>query len=191
MLELIEAAARVFCEDALTDYRRALDKAARQLGIPARNLRVSPADIEAAVIRYQQLFGGPAYLSRLAQLRRAAVKAMTLLAQFEPRLVGAVIPGAVTESHRVQLHAFADKPEIVDVFLEERRISFEVGERHYRYADGREDDAPVLSFGDDEQGVDVAVFPEDDIRRAPLSSVTGVAMKRLTRAEVEVLIRSA
>lgn len=191
MSELIEAAARVFCEDAMTDYRRALDKAAQQLGVSSRHLRINPVDIEAAVIRYQQLFGGAAYAARLAQLRQTALKAMTLLGEFEPHLAGAVVSGAITESHRVQLHAFADKPEILDLFLETRRIPFEVGERHYRYPDGREDDVPVLSFGEDDQGVDVAVFPEREIRRAPLSPVTGSAMKRLKRDDVEILVRSA
>lgn len=191
MRELIEAAARTFCEDAMTDYRRALDKAAQRSGADAHRLRVHFPDIEMAVIRYQRLFGGAAYVERLSQLRHTALKAMRLLAEFEPRLAGAVVSGAITESHRVQLHAFADKPEIVDVFLEERRISFDVTERHYRYADGRDAEVPVLSFGEDEQGVDVAVFSERDIRRSPLSPATGVAMKRLTREEVEGLMRSA
>ena len=184
---LIEEAARVFCEDALTDYRAARDKAAGRLGLSLRDARAEVADIQAAVIRYQQLFGGRAYIERLAHLRQTAVKAMNLLADFEPRLVGAVISGAITESHRVQLHAFADKPETLDLLLEDRRIPFEVGERHYRYGDGREIDVAVLSFGDGEMGVDVAVFSERDVRRAPLSSVDQAPMKRLTLSEVEKL----
>ena len=191
MEALIEAAARVFCEDALTDYRRALDKAARQLGLAVRDARVNPVDVEAAVIRYQRMFGGEAYAARLADLRQTAIDAMGLLAEFEPRLVGAAVSGAITESHRVQLHAFADKPESVDLLLEARRIPFSVSERHYRYADGREAEVPVLSFGDDERGVDVAVFPERERRRAPLSAVTGVAAKRLARDEVEALAGGA
>lgn len=191
MEALVEAAARVFCEDALTDYRRALDKAARQLGLAARDVRVNPVDIEAAVICYQRLFGGEAYAARLADLRQTALDAMDLLADFEPHLVGAAVSGAITDSHRVQLHAFADKPESVDLLLEARRIPFAVSERHYRYADGRDVEVPVLSFGDDARGVDVAVFPERERRRAPLSAVTGVAAKRLTREDVAVLAGSA
>lgn len=172
----------------MTDLRRAYEKAARQRGVNPRSSRADWAEIEAAVIRYQQLFGGAGYHERLVALRQTAVKAMNLLAAFEPRLVGAVVSGAITESHRVQLHVFADKPETLDLLLDERRIAFDVSERRYRYADGREIEVPVLSFGEDENGVDVAVFAANEIRPAPLSPVTGAAMKRLTSVEAKGLL---
>ncbi len=184
---LVEEAARIFCEEALTDYRAARDKAAARLGLSPRQARADSADIQQAVLRYQGLFGGADYAERLSALRRTAVKAMRLLAEFEPRLVGAVVSGAISASHRVQLHAFADKAEQLDWLLQQRNIPYAVGERHYRYADGREQAIPVLSFGEGELGVDVAVFCERDARRAPLSSLNGAPMKRLALPETEAL----
>ncbi len=185
--DLVEESARIYCEEALTDYRAAREKAAERLGLSPRRAAADVREIQAAVIRYQRLFGGRAYAERLGALRHTAVKAMRLIAEFDPRLVGALISGAITESHRVQLHAFADKPEQLDWLLEQRNIPFEVCERHYRFADGREETVPVLSFGEAESGVDVAVFSERDMRRAPLSSVDGAPMKRLSLPEVEAL----
>ena len=46
---------------------------------------------------------------RIRKLRATALQAMKLLAQFDPRLVGGVISGAVSDANRVQLHAFLDK----------------------------------------------------------------------------------
>ncbi|MEK6807332.1 MAG: hypothetical protein AABY95_11895 [Pseudomonadota bacterium] len=189
-LDLVEEAARIFCEEALTDYRAARDKAAERLGLPLRNARADAAEIQTAVVRYQRLFGGQAYTARLSALRHTAVKAMKLLSEFEPRLVGALISGAITESHRVQLHAFADKPEQLDGLLQQRNIPYEVNERHYRFTDGREETVPVLSFGEAESGVDVAVFSERETRLAPLSSVDRAPMKRLSLLEAEALAAS-
>lgn len=189
-LDLVEEAARIFCEEALTDYRAARDKAAERLGLSPRNARADAAEIQAAVVRYQRLFGGQAYTARLRALRHTAVKAMRLLIEFEPRLVGALISGAITESHRVQLHAFADKPEQLDGLLQQRNIPYEVNERHYRFTDGREETVPVLSFGEAESGVDVAVFSERETRLAPLSSVDRAPMKRLSLTEAESLATS-
>jgi hypothetical protein len=36
-------------------------------------------------------------------------------------------------------------------------------------------------------GVDVAMFPADDLRRAPLSPTNGLTMKRLTLAQAQSL----
>lgn len=184
---VVQEAARIICEDGLSDYRLAKQKAVERLGLGFGTPLPSNADIQAAVIQYQRLFGGRAYADRLTQLRRTAVQAMRLLAEFEPRLVGAVATGATTDAHHVQLHCFADKPERIDVLLEQRGLKFEVGERRYRYADGKTDDIPVLSFMAADVGVDVAVFPERSLRDAPLSPVDGQSFRRFDLAAAEAL----
>lgn len=184
---LVHEAARIICEDGLSDYRLAKQKAVERLGLGFGTPLPSNADLQAAVIQYQRLFGGRAYADRLTQLRRTAVQAMRLLAEFQPRLVGAVATGATTDTHRVQLHCFADKPERIDVLLASCGLRFEVGERRYRYADGQSGDVPVLSFMAADVGVDVAVFPERGLRDAPLSPTDGQAFRRLDLAAAEAL----
>jgi hypothetical protein len=188
---LVHEAARIICEDGLSDYRLAKQKAVERLGLGFGTPLPSNADVQTAVIQYQRLFGGRAYADRLTHLRRTAVRAMRLLAEFEPRLVGAVASGATTDAHRVQLHCFADKPEQIDVLLESRGMRFEVSERRYRYADGQTGDVPVLSFMAADVGVDVAIFPERGLRDAPLSPVDGQTFKRLDLAAAEVLASQA
>lgn len=184
---LVQEAARIICEDGLADYRLAKQKAVDRLGLGLGTPMPSNADIQAAVIQYQRIFGGRAYAERLSLMRQTAVKSMRLLAEFSPRLVGAVATGATTDAHKVQLHCFADKPEAIDWLLESKGIPFEVGERRYRYADDQTADVPVLSFMAAEVGVSIAVFPERDLRRAPLSPVDGQALKRLELPAVESL----
>lgn len=188
---VVQEAARIVCEDGLSDYRLAKQKAVERLGLGFGTPLPSNADLQAAVIQYQRLFGGRAYAERLIHLRRTAVQAMRLLAEFQPRLVGAVATGATTDSHRVQLHCFADKPERIDVLLESKGLRFEVSERRYRYADGESGDVPVLSFMAADVGVDVAVFPERSLRDAPLSPVDGQVVKRFDLAAAEALAAQA
>jgi len=185
---VVHEAARIICEDGLADYRLAKQKAIDRLGLGFGTPLPSNADIQAAVIQYQRLFGGRAYADRLARMRQTAVKAMRLLADFQPRLVGAVATGATTDTHKVQLHCFADKPEAIDWLLEQKGIPFEVSDRRYRYSDEQNADIPVLSFMADDVGVSIAVFPERDLRRAPLSPVDGLPLKRYELAAVESLV---
>jgi hypothetical protein len=186
---VVHEAARIICEDGLSDYRLAKQKAVERLGLGFGTPLPSNADVQSAVIQYQRLFGGRAYAARLTQLRRTAVQAMRLLADFQPRLVGAVATGATTDAHRVQLHCFADKPEQIDVLLDGKGLRYEVGERRYRYADGSTGDVPVLSFMAADVGIDVAVFPERGLRDAPLSPVDGQVFRRLDLAAAEALAR--
>ena len=187
--ELVAEAARIICEEAVLDYRAAKMKAAQRLGLGSRAALPDNASIQAAVIDYQRIFGGRAWAEQLRALRVAGVQAMRLLAPFEPRLVGAVVSGATTDAHRVQLHCFPEKPEQVDGFLHDRGIPYEQDERDYRYPDGSEDAIPLARFEAGEIGIDVALFAPEDRRRAPLSPSDGLPMKRLALAEAEALAR--
>ncbi len=184
---VVEEAARLVCVELLTDYRQAKRKAAQHLGLPAHAPLPDNAAVQDAVIDYQRLFGGEAYRDRLRRMRHTAVRAMQLLAAYSPRLVGAVVSGAVTAAHRVQLHLFADSAEAVDIDLLNRGIAFEPGERIYRYPDGRETPVPLLRLELDGVGIDLAVFAADDQRRAPINPLDGKGFRRCTLAEAERL----
>lgn len=184
---LLAEAARIFCEESVLDYRSAKLKALQRLGLSPRSALPDNARLQAAIIEYQQLFGGADYADRLHSLRAAAVQALRLLAGFSPRLVGAVASGAITAAHRVQIHAFAEQAEALDFFLQDRAIPYRQGERDYRYADGRMQSVPLAHFEAGEIGIDVAVFALDDQRQAPLSPADGMPVKRLTLAQTEAL----
>ena len=185
--ELAQEAARVICEEQVTDYRLAKQKAAERLGLGPRASKPDNATVQQAVLEYQRLFGGPEYTQHLARLRRTAMQAMKWLAEFEPRLVGGGVSGAINATHHVQLHAFHEKAETLDIFLQDRGIHYELGDRRYRYTNGQEHEIPLASFDADGIGIDVAIFPLDEQRRPPLNPADGLAYKRLDLAAVEKL----
>ncbi|WP_028081140.1 hypothetical protein [Solimonas soli] len=184
---IAEEAARIICEEALTDYRGAKLKALERLGLPPRTPLPDNARVEAAVIDYLRLFGGAAYETRLRRMRALAPRLMRRLESFEPRLTGGAVSGAVTAAHRLQLHVFADQAEALDVFLLELGIDFDEGERRYRYSDGREIAIPLARFELEGVGVDIAVFPHDELHRPPLSPNDGAPYRRLGLDEAERL----
>lgn len=171
----------------MTDYRLAKQKAVQRLGLGFKTPMPKNAEVEAAVLEYQRLFGGREYSERLRKLRQTALQAMKLLAPYDPRLVGAAISGAVSDAHRVQLHAFTDKPEILDAFFHDHGIVYRQDEREYRYPDGTSESVPLVRFEAGDIGVDVAAFRVGEERRLPLSPANGEPMRRLTASEVEAL----
>lgn len=185
---IAEEAARLVCTEAMTDYRAAKLKALERLGLSSRTTALPDnAQIDTAVLRYQQLFGGSAYVERLRQLRALAPILMRQLSRFEPRLTGGVVSGAISMAHHLQLHVFAEQSEAVDLLLFDRGFTFDVSERRYRYPDGREENTPLLRLTLDDLGVDIAVFEHDDLRRTPISPQDGRPYRRLALAEAETL----
>lgn len=189
--EVAQEAARVICEEQVTDYRLAKQKAAERLGLGTRASLPDNATVQQAVLEYQRLFGGPEYTEHLTRLRRTAAQAMKWLADFQPRLVGGAVSGAINATNHIQLHAFHEKAETLDVFLQDRGIQFESGDRRYRYTSGQEHEIPLASFDADGIGIDIAIFPIEDLRHPPLNPNDGHAYKRLDLAAVEKLCRES
>lgn len=185
---IAEEAARIVCSELVIDYRTAKARAVHRLGLPPRTGQPDNALVQQAVIDYQRLFGGEAYRQRLRAMRDAALEAMRLFAAFNPRLVGAAVSGAVTAAHRTQLHVFADSTKSVDIELHNRRIPFEPDERQYRYSGGRAEAVPLIRLQlPGGEGVDVAVFGVDDLRRAPINPFDGKPYRRLDADQVRAL----
>ncbi|NKF21154.1 hypothetical protein [Solimonas marina] len=185
---IAEEAARIVCSESLIDYHAAKLKALHRLGLPSRHTSLPDnGQVDAAVIDYLRLFGGAAYTQRLARMRQLAPRLMRSLAAFEPRLTGGAVSGAVTVAHHLQLHVFAEQSELLDMFLLDRGIDFDIDERRYKYPGGREEQVPLLRFSTDGVGVDLAVFMTDDLRRTPISPMTGLPYARLNLDEAIAL----
>lgn len=186
--EIAEEAARLICDDGYTDYRQARTRAAQDLGGGRHAPLPELTAIESRVLERQRLFGGAHYVQHLQHMRHTALRAMALLARFEPRLSGGVVSGAIGEGHRVQIHVIADQPEAVEMLLHDRHLGFDQDERRYRLADGRERDIPLLRFEADGIGMDIAVFGPESVRHPPLSPIDGRPARRLGAEQVQALL---
>ncbi len=184
-----EEAARVMREQGVRDYLLAKRKAADRLGVVDRNALPANQEIADALAAQQRLFGGAAHRDNLRELREAALRAMTLLDGFSPRLVGPVLAGNATPHMGISLHLFAATPEDVAFLLIERGIRYRTADRRVRLANGEYTSYPSFEFEIDGQlTVEATVFPETGLRQPPLCPISGGPMRRARRDELHALL---
>ncbi|MEP7311010.1 MAG: hypothetical protein ABI859_00380 [Pseudomonadota bacterium] len=185
---IAQEAARIMAEHGIHDFGVAKRKAAERYGISEGAVLPKNTEIEAALVAHQRLFGNERHARSLQRQRRAALAAMLLLQAFEPRLVGPVLTGTATEYADIQLHVFAEPAESVYIQMLDRNIDHEVIERRVKMQADRQLALPGLRFALDDETIDVAIFPRDGIRQAPISPVDGRPMRRADATEVEELV---
>jgi len=183
-----DEAARVMAEQGIDDFLLAKRKAAERLGVTDASILPRNTEIEAALFARRRLFSDGRHEAEIADLRRSALQAMRLMADFEPRLVGPVLSGTASAHSDISLHLFSDTPEAVSIRLEERGVPHEALERRVRFERDRTVTYPAFRFVAGRQAVDAVVFPLDGIRQSPCSPVDGKPMRRATAAEVEALL---
>ena len=185
---LAQEAARIMVDHGIRDYRVAKQKAAERLGVGSRGSLPGNAEIEAAVANHLQLFGGEAHEDRLRLMRVAALSAMELLASFTPRLVGPVLSGTADENSAVNLHLFADSPEMVAMELADIGVNYKPYERRLKSRRDQFETFAGFEFHHSNNPIQATVFPIDGIRQAPMSPVDGKPMKRVDAEGVQTLL---
>ena len=175
-------------QQGIGDFLQAKRKAAAILGVNDAAVLPKNTEIEAALRDYQRLFGGSSHDSTLEGQRRAALDAMRMLREFQPRLVGPVLTGTATDHSDINLHLFAEPSESVVLKLMDLGVPHEVHEKRVRMDAERTITYPALRFDTRDWTIDATVFPVDGIRQAPYSPVDGRPMKRADAREVADLI---
>jgi hypothetical protein len=183
-----QEAARIIVNHGVRDYRLAKQKAAERLGVTARGSLPGNAEVEAAVAEHLQIFGGDAHDDRLRLMRVAALSAMDLLASFTPRLVGPVLAGTADDNSAVNLHVFADSPELVAMELEQIGVGYRPYERRLKSRRDQVETYSGFEFNHGNNAIQATVFPVDGIRQAPMSPVDGKPMKRVDADGVQALL---
>jgi len=185
---IAQEAARIMSEHGIDDYLLAKRKAAERLGVTDAASLPRNTEIETALAEYQRLFGADSHPQTLAEQRRAALDAMELLREFQPRLVGAVLAGTATPHADIDLHVFADTPEAVALKLIDCGIRHEMLERRVKMYTDRSVSLPSVRFNARDRVIDATVFPVDGLRQAPFSPVDGKPMRRAAIGELTALL---
>jgi hypothetical protein len=165
---LAEESARLMSEHGIRDYRQAVRKAAARLGINDQAMLPAAEEVDQALRERQRLFSGGEQIDALLERRRVAVDAMRFLAEFSPRLVGAVLDGTADRHSPVELHLFSDDPDAVIRFLHEHGIPHTVGSRALQIEAGRSERVPLHAFAADGIEVELLVLGGDRLRQPPL-----------------------
>lgn len=183
-----QEAARIIVNHGVRDYRKAKQKAADRLGLKTRGSLPDNAEIEAAVAEHLQIFGGDLHQYQLQLMRVAALAAMQLLATFAPRLVGPVLAGTADQNSAVNLHVFADSPEMVAMELADMGLQFRPFERRLKNRHNQVETFAGFEFHHNNNPIEATVFPVDGIRQAPMSPIDGKPMRRVDSDGVQELL---
>ena len=189
--QLAQEAARFMIEGGIRDFGMAKRKAAERLGLSQTRNLPNNREIEQARAEYLSIFQPESQPQRLRELRETAVRAMEMLEEFSPRLVGPVLAGTADQHSPVYLHLFSDTPEQLDLFLNDRGIPFEHDERRVRSVPDKQHSYPMCRIVANDIVVEITVFPVKGQRQAPLSPVDGRPMRRADRHEVQALLQNS
>lgn len=178
-------------EHGIDDYGFAKRKAAERLGAGEYAVLPRNAEIDAALAEYQRLYAAETHEDTLFEQRRAALAAMELLVDYQPRLVGPVLTGTATPYQSIWLHLFCDFPEAVSMQMIDRQMQYHVGEQRIRMNADRYVLVPSVEFELHDLPFEALIFSSDGIRQAPLSPSDGKPMRRAPLAEVRRLVGNA
>jgi len=188
---IAEEAARLMLEHGLPDYRAAKARALERLGLGSNAPLPGNSEIEAALASRQRIFRSDTQDGLIERLRRDALEVMTGLEAFQPRLVGAVLSGSATDHSSIDLHLFADAPEIVAAQLDSLGYGYRSVQLRHRWRRGKNEQLPGYRvFAGDNECV-ISVFPTRRRGHPPLSPVDGKPMKRAGSREVAALLNAA
>ncbi len=185
--EIARVAARLMAEEGVHGFAEAKARAAGQLGIHGRQALPRNHEIEAEIRAWQALFQAEEQPLWLERMRRTALEAMDLLADFAPQLAGSVLRGTAPQDAEVTLHLFTEPPERVATFLLDRGIPWELDAWVGRFGRG-EFELPMYRIALGGQPVRLIVFPTEGPREAPRSPVDGKPMARANRTRVAELL---
>ncbi len=187
--QLAFEAARMLYSRQESEYYRAKMKAARQIC----KGWVKPADLPSNVeIREQlqlltRLHERESREDRLLEMRLEALRFLRILDRFRPRLIGSVLTGHVRNGSDIDIHAFSDSVQAVALVLADEGIACDVEHKQVRKGD------TVRTFHhlhiQDRFPVEVTIYPGNKVGHVFKSSITGKAIERASRAELEIFLR--
>lgn len=190
MRELIaQAAARLIAEDGIQDYANAKRKAARQVGAPDSHSLPANSEVQQALRAYQELYQKDEQPIRLKQLRQEALRAMQMLESFNPHLTGSVLTGTATRHSDINLQLFADSAKEVELFLLNRNMPYEAGEKRVRMGDDVVH-APTFTLHGDGAEIRISVFETDALRKTQKNPIDGRTLERARIKQVEALLEN-
>ncbi len=185
---IAEVAARILIEEGLTDYGCAKRKAALRLGEGEHGQHLpSNQEIERSLSLRRRLYADGMTREQILEMRQVAYGVMRFLLPLPSRLTGGVLTTLGPTATEIDLHVFADPPELVAFRLLDAHISYDFTERRLRFK-GVEQSLPVYRFEEAGRRVQLTVFKPDDIRQAPLSPVNGRPVQRIGLRELETLL---
>lgn len=190
-LAVCEEAARIMHQQGIRDFQAAKTKAVERLGVGRRFPLPSNREIEQALQQRLRLFSTEFWSARCRLLWRLATEIMETFSAYEPRVVGALLRGSVTDKTPVEIHLFSDSPEEISDSFDQNRIPYECFDKRVRYRKNRYTVVPAFRFACDDVSFELLAFARNNIREAPLCPVEGQPMPRISLQRAREILASS
>jgi len=175
-------AAKLMAEDAIEDFSKAKNKAARQLKVSDTHCLPSNLEVELALRQYHKIYQQEEQQDRIKALRLQAVRIMKLLEIFEPRLTGPVLSGTAARHAAIDMLLIADSDKDVELFLLAKRLAYGRTERRFCVGDTCFK-VPGFTLEDESASVEIAVLTPAQWRALPRSTADGKTWAKLKQVE--------
>lgn len=184
-------AARLMVDEGIEQYFHAKHQAAQALMGPRVSSICLPSnrEIRAALLTRARWLEGPARTARLKEMRGLSLHLMDLLQDYQPRLIGSVVSGAIHARSDIDLQLFTDRDDRVEQVLEEEGLDWEREDKHIAGPGGAQHFLH-FHFAVEDIPVELSVYPPWALDQPSSCSITGQAIDRVPIGRVAVLFRA-
>lgn len=175
-------AAKLMAEDAIEDFSKAKNKAARQLRVSDTHCLPSNMEVEQALRQYHTIYQQEEQHDRIRALRWQAARVMKRLEIFEPRLTGPVLSGTASRHSSIDMMLVADSDKDVELFLLAQKIAYDRTERRLCLGDTCSK-VPGFTLKDETALVEIVVLAPAQWRALPRSAGDSMTWAKLKQVE--------
>ena len=169
------------------EYKQAKLKAAKTLGV-----NFLPTNLEVAVEldKIAEAQEGPARKERLIQMRKEALKIMTILKEYGPLLIGSVWRGTIRQGSDIDIVLYHDAPDEILNFLKKNRVKIAKMEWTTVTKRGKpESSFHIYVETSGKQTVELVVRSSDEAGYRRKCEIFGDELKGLNVQELERLLK--
>lgn len=179
-------AARLMVERIETEYLHAKERAILMLGLPFNTPYPTNRQIKEYIAKLTRKQLGPEVMeARVRRMREIAEELMTVLADFDPHLIGSTLSGKIRDSSDIDLHVYCHHHAEV----QERLKAFGYEEVEDEYVENQKGTFVHLRWVEETFPIELTTHNWAQRGDIPISSVTGKAMKRADLDEVRRLLQ--
>ena len=183
--QICDAAARIIYEDGIRDYHKAKLRACESLHIKSNAFLPTNEEIEHAVHRRIELFDTDQHHFKAQKQLTTARDILTILCNYQPRVTQALATSIKLKNNPLEIHVFSDSAELVSDDLHWRGISSFIVEKRYRYANSQYVNVPLIICQLDDCDIEISVFNEKELHRAPVCPTNGKAYQRISLKQLD------
>jgi hypothetical protein len=178
-------AARLMVERIETEYLHAKERAILMLGLPYNTPYPTNRQIKECIAQLTRKRMGPEEMARrVRRMREVAEELMTVLADFDPHLIGSTLSGQIRDSSDIDLHVYCHHHSEVEA----RLAGFGYEDVEAEYVENQKGAFVHLRWLEDGFPVEITIHNWAQRGDIPISSVTGKPMKRADLDDVRKLL---